>query len=259
MRFVTASGFANGEEYFQLLKDWFDCLYAEGEAGAPKMMTVGLHCRLVGQPGRFMGLKRFLDHIARFERVWTPRRIEIARHWAAEHPYRRPALVPTEMDRTEFVTRFGSIFEHSPWIAERAFDGELGPANDTATGLWVALRSQFRMATEAERLAVLRAHPDLAGRLAAARKLTEASAAEQASAGLDALSDAERERFTHLNAAYVQKFGFPFIIAARDHSKAEIMAAFEQRLGNSRETEIETACRQVERIAELRIRGMLTD
>jgi urate oxidase len=259
MRFVTASGFANGEEYFQLLRDWFDCLYAEGEAGAPKMMTVGLHCRLVGQPGRFMGLKRFLDHIARFERVWTPRRIDIARHWAAEHPYQRPALVPSEMDRTEFVARFGSIFEHSPFIAERTFDGELGPANDTATGLWVALRSQFRMATEAEQLAVLRAHPDLAGRLAAARKLTEASAAEQASAGLDALSDAERERFTHLNAAYLQKFGFPFIIAVRDHTKGEILEAFERRLGNTPETELMTAGRQVERIALLRLRELLPE
>lgn len=106
---------------------------------------------------------------------------------------------------------------------------------------------------------MLRAHPDLAGKLAAARQLTADSTAEQASAGLDALTDEEREKFTHLNAAYVQKFSFPFIIAVRDHSKAEIMAAFEQRLGNSRETEIETAGRQVERIAELRLRALLTE
>jgi urate oxidase len=259
MRFVTAPGPSNGEEYFQLLKDWFDCLYEEGQAGAPKMMTVGMHCRLVGQPGRFMGLKRFLDYIRSKDKVWIARRIEIARHWAEKHPYQKPALTPSEMDKGEFVEKFGSIYEHSPWIAERTWEGELGPANDTATGLAVALRSTFRAAPEAEQLAVLRAHPDLAGKLAAAKQLTAESTAEQAAAGLDALTDAEREKFTHLNAAYVQKFGFPFIIAARDHSKAEIMAAFEQRLGNSRETEIETACRQVERIAELRIRGMLTD
>jgi urate oxidase len=259
MRFVTAPGPSNGEEYFQLLKDWFDCLYEEGRAGAPKMMSVGLHCRLVGQPGRFMGLRRFVDYIKSKDKVWTPRRIEIARHWAKEHPYQRPALIPSEMSKAEFVEKFGSIYEHSPWIAERAWEGELGPANDTATGLNFALRSVFRAATEAEQLAVLRAHPDLAGKLAAAKRLTEASTAEQASAGLDVLSDGEREKFTHLNAAYVQKFGFPFIIAVRDHSKAEIMAAFEQRLGNSRETEIETAARQVERIALLRLRAMLTD
>jgi urate oxidase len=259
MRFVTAPGPANGEEYFQLLKDWFDCLYEEGRSGAPKMMSIGLHCRLVGQPGRFMGLKRFVDYVGSKDKVWIARRIDIARHWAKEHPYVKPALIPSQMDKAAFVDKFGSIYEHSLWIAERAWEGELGPANDTATGLNFALRSVFRAATEAERLAVLRAHPDLAGKLAAAKKLTEASTAEQASAGLDVLADDEREKFMHLNAAYVQKFGFPFIIAVRDHTKAEIMAAFEQRLGNSRETEIETACRQVERIAQLRLMEMLTD
>jgi OHCU decarboxylase len=259
MRFVTASGFANGEEYFQLLKDSFDCLYEEGKAGSPKMMSIGLHCRLVGQPGRFMGLKRFLDYIKGFDKVWTPTRIDIARHWAIEHPYKRAKLVPSEMDRVAFVAAFGSIFEHSPWIAARTFDGELGPANDTATGLHFALRSQFRMATEAEQLAVLRAHPDLAGKLAAAKRLTDASAAEQASAGLDLLTDDEREKFTHLNAAYVHKFNFPFIIAVRDHSKAEILDAFERRLGNSWETEVLTASRQVERIALLRLKALLPE
>jgi urate oxidase len=259
MRFVTAPGFANGEEYFQLLKDWFDCLYEEGKAGAPKMMSIGLHCRLIGQPGRFQGLKKFLDYIKGFDKVWTPKRIDIARHWAAEHPYKRPAFVPSAMGKDEFVARFGSIYEHSPWIAERAWEGELGPANDNAVGINFALRSVFRAATEAEQLAVLRAHPDLAGRLAAAKKLTEASTAEQASAGLDVLSDAEREKFTHLNAAYVQKFGFPFIIAVRDHAKSEILAAFEKRLGNSWETEVLTACRQVERIAQLRLHTLFSE
>jgi urate oxidase len=259
MRFVTAPGPANGEEYFQLLKDWFDCLYEEGRAGAPKMMSVGLHCRLVGQPGRFMGLKRFVDYIRAKDKVWIARRIDIARHWATEHPYNRPALIPAEMDKAEFVAKFGSIYEHSPWIAERAWEGELAPASNTATGLNFALRSVFRSAPEAEQLAVLRAHPDLAGKLAAAKQLTTESTAEQASASLDALTDEERERFTHLNAAYVQKFGFPFIIAVRDHSKPEIMAAFEQRLGNSWETEVLTASRQVERIAELRLKALLTD
>ena len=129
--------------------------------------------------------------------------------------------------------------------------------DDTAVGLHFALRSQFRMATEAEQLAVLRAHPDLAGKLAAAKKLTDASTAEQASAGLDVLSDDEREKFTHLNAAYVSKFGFPFIIAVRDNTKAQILAAFEQRLGNSWETEVLTAGKQVERIALLRLKALL--
>ena len=259
MRFVTASGFSDGEQFFQFLKDWFDCLYAEGEAGSPKMMSIGLHCRLVGQPGRFQGLKRFIDYIRGFEKVWTPTRIDIARHWAREHPYVQPALVPSRMDKADFVEKFGSIFEHSPWIAERAWEDEMGPANDTATGLHFALRSQFRLASQAERLGVLQAHPDLAGKLAAARRLTEASTAEQASAGLDALTDAEREQFTHLNGAYTAKFGFPFIIAVRDNTKASILAAFEKRIGNDRETELATACRQVERIALLRLKAILPD
>ena len=94
---------------------------------------------------------------------------------------------------------------------------------------------------------------DLAGKLAAAKRLTAESTAEQASAGLDALTDAERARFTALNSAYTQKFGFPFIIAVRDNTKASILAAFERRIENEREAEFDEACRQVERIAELRL------
>ena len=103
------------------------------------------------------------------------------------------------------------------------------------------------------------AHPDLAGKLAAARRLTEASASEQAAAGLDALTDAERQRFTELNDAYQSKFGFPFIIAVRDNTKAQILQAFEKRLDNDRDAEFATACRQVERIAELRLKQVLPD
>ncbi|WP_417308155.1 allantoinase PuuE [Devosia sp.] len=259
MRFVTASGFANGEEYFQFLKDSFDCLWDEGAAGSPKMMTVGLHCRLAGMPGRFEGLKRFVDHIEQKRKVWIPTRLEIANHWLAEHPFMPPTLQPSNMDRESFVQTFGSIFEHSAWLAERAFDGELAPANDTATGLHFALRTQFRMSSDEERLAVLNAHPDLAGKLAAAKRLTAESTSEQASAGLDALTDAEREKFTGLNDAYVAKFGFPFIIAVRDHDKAGILSAFETRLANNRDTEFAMACKQVERIAELRLQALLPD
>ena len=257
MRFVTGPGFDNGEEYFQFLKDTFDVLYAEGEAGSPKMMSLGLHCRLVGQPGRYQGLKKFVDYIQTFDKVWIPTRLAIAEHWASAHPYVAPAVIPSQLDKADFVSRYGSIFEHSPWIAERAWDGEMGPANDTAVGLHFALRSQFRMATDEERLAVLRAHPDLAGKLAAAKRLTAESTAEQQSAGLDALTDGERQRFTMLNTAYVDKFGFPFIIAVRDHDKTGILAAFEQRIANSAEEEFATACRQVERIALLRLKAVL--
>ena len=85
MRFATAQGFNTGEQFFTYLRDTFDALYAEG-ANAPKMMSVGLHCRLAGRPGRIAALQRFLDHVARHERVWICRRVDIARHWHATHP-----------------------------------------------------------------------------------------------------------------------------------------------------------------------------
>jgi peptidoglycan/xylan/chitin deacetylase (PgdA/CDA1 family) len=84
MRFINPQGFPEGEAFFTYLRDAFDFLYEEG-AAAPKMMSVGLHCRLAGRPGRAAGLKRFLDHIGKFDRVWTPTRLEIARHWHREH------------------------------------------------------------------------------------------------------------------------------------------------------------------------------
>jgi len=256
MRFATAPGYTTGEQFFSYLKDAFDVLYAEGEAGAAKMMSIGLHCRLIGRPGKIAGLKRFIDYIQGFDDVWCPRRIDVARHWAKTHPHQRYER-PSQMDRQVFVGKYGSIFEHSPWIAERAFDLELGPAHDTAGGLHNALARMFRSASEDERLGVLTAHPDLAGKLASAGRLTAESTGEQAAAGLDMLTDSERESFTRLNGEYVAKHGFPFIIAVRDYDKASILTAFHQRIGNSREVELAEACKQVERIAEFRLRDIL--
>ena len=256
MRFATAPGYITGEQFFQYLKDSFDTLYAEGQDGRAKMFSIGLHNRLIGRPGKFAGLKRFLDYAQGHEGVWFPRRIDIARHWAAVHPPKRIER-PSRMTRERFVERFSSIFEHSPWIAERAFDLELGPAHDSAAGLHSALARVFRSASRDERLGVLNAHPDLAGKLAAAKRLTAESTAEQASAALDALTDDERAAFQRLNADYVAKHGFPFIIAVRDNTKASILAAFAERIGNDTETEFATACGQVERIAELRLKDQL--
>jgi len=256
MRFATSPGYTEGEQFFTYLRDSFDTLYAEGAAGAAKMFSIGLHCRLIGRPGKIAGLKRFLDYARGHEGVWFPRRIDIARHWARTHPHRRRER-PSKMTHADFIARFGGIFEHSPWIADRAWTLELGPAHDRAAGVHSALTRVFRTAAHKDRLAVLQAHPDLAGKLAAARRLTDHSAAEQAGAGLDALTDAERAEFERLNTAYVAKHGFPFIIAVRDHDKAGILAAFQRRLANDTETEFATACAQVERIAELRLRALL--
>ncbi len=256
MRFATAPGYIEGEQFFTYLRDSFDTLHAEGAEGRAKMFSIGLHCRLIGRPGKMAGLKRFLDYAMGHDGVWFATRGDIARHWAATHPHRRWDR-PSQMDKARFVDRFGGIFEHSPWIAERAWGLELGPAHDSATGLLNALCRMFRSASETDRLAVLRAHPDLAGKLAAAKRLTPESTAEQASAALDALTDDERATFQRLNGAYVAKHGFPFIIAVRDNTKASILAAFQTRISNDTATEFATACRQVERIAEHRLKDIL--
>jgi chitin deacetylase len=256
MRFATAPGYIEGEQFFRYLKDSFDVLYAEGEAGQAKMFSIGLHCRLIGRPGKIAGLIRFLDYAQSYSNVWFARRIDIARHWAETHPNKRVTR-PSQMPLEEFVGRYGSIFEHSPWIATRAHALELGAAHDRAAGLHNALCRMFRSATPAERMAVLRAHPDLAGKLAAARRLTPESSAEQAAAALDALTDAERAAFEALNADYTAKHGFPFIIAVRDQTKDSILTAFQTRLAQDSATEFTTACAQVERIAELRLKDLL--
>jgi chitin deacetylase len=256
MRFATPQGFNTGEHFYQYLKDTFDTLYAEGKSGAAKMMSVGLHCRLIGRPGRAAGLKKFIEYAQSHEGVWFAKREEIARHWADNHPHVRKEK-PTHLSKDEFIERFGGIFEHSPWIARQAFDLELGPAHDSAVGIHNALCRVFRSATHEERRGVLNSHPDLACKLAAAKRLTPESTAEQAGAGLDALTDKERATFEKLNADYVARHGFPFIIAVRDNSKKSILAAFEKRIANDSATEFAEACKQVERIAELRLKDML--
>lgn len=256
MRFSSGQGFGTGTDFFDYLRDSFDMLYAEGLAGAPRMMSVGLHCRLAGRPGRAMAIRRFLDHARSHEGVWFATRLDIARHWARVHPHVAMER-PSQMDRDGFVARFGSIYEHSPWVAERTWDGEMGAVHDSADGLAARMVQVFRQGSDAERLAVLRAHPDLAGKLAAAKRLTADSTAEQASAGLDALTDAERAEFTRLNEAYTEKHGFPFIIAVRDHDKAGIMAAMTRRLDNDTQAERAEAERQVMRIARLRLQTAL--
>jgi len=94
MRFATSPGFAGGDDFFHYLRDAFDTLYGEGDPrglDAPKMLSVGLHCRIAGRPGRFAALARFLDHVRAHEGVWVARRIDLARHWIATHPFRAPA------------------------------------------------------------------------------------------------------------------------------------------------------------------------
>jgi OHCU decarboxylase len=253
MRFATPQGFNAGDQFFTYLKDTFDVLYAEGER-APRMMSVGLHCRLVGRPGRAAALARFLDYVGSHERVWVARRIDIARHWIYRH---RPAdLRPSTMSRGLFVELYGDVFERSAWIAEAAHQGGLTAAQDSAEGLHAAMVQLLASATREQKLALVRAHPDLAGRLQLA-DLTEDSQREQASAGLDSLSEEERDRFLALNDSYQEKFGFPFIMAVKGRSKEEILTAFEERLEHDPEQEFDTAVAEIETIALLRLKDRL--
>jgi 2-oxo-4-hydroxy-4-carboxy-5-ureidoimidazoline decarboxylase len=154
------------------------------------------------------------------------------------------------MDRKAFVDAFGGVFEHSPWIAERAWAAR--PFASPAA-LHAAMIEVVRAAAPEERLRLLNAHPELAGQEARTRAMTQDSTAEQGSAGLDRMSGADFDRFDRLNAAYREKFGFPFIIAVRGRGKDEIVAAFERRLGNDAAAETAAALDEVAAITRMRM------
>ena len=255
MRFATPQGFNSGDQFYAYLRDAFDVLYAEGET-APKMLSIGLHCRLVGRPGRAASLARFLDYVQSHDKVWVATRLDIARHWIAKHA---PASGwrPSLLTRTLFVEKFGGIYEHSRWVAESAYDRGIGSQADTAGGLAAGMAIAAAAGTDAQKMALIAAHPDLAGKLARAKRLTPESAKEQASAGLDHLTEEEAARFGGLNDAYRAKFAIPFVMAVKGNSKQEIFAAFERRLANDKAAEITTALAEIDRIAALRLTDIL--
>jgi allantoate deiminase len=164
---------------------------------------------------------------------------------------RRPTLARlSAMDQKTFIATIGHVFEHSPWIAERAW-----PKRPFASlaDLHEKLRMIVASATPAEQEALIKAHPDLVGRLAEEGQLTRESTAEQAAAGLSQLTPDEVTNFERYNAAYRERFGFPFVICARENKKEAILAAFPMRLQNSRGQEIETALAEIYKIAALRL------
>lgn len=257
LHFSPERGFHSGDAFFRHLKDTFDTLYAEGEAGRPALMSIALRCRHAGSPSLAGNLQYFLAYVRRHPKVWLATGSEIAAHWREHHPYDPPALRPSRMERDEFIATFGNVFTASPWIAERAFALELGPAHDTAEGLHNALARIFRSAKKEERLEVLNAQPDFADLVAPARRVTSEWAGELASTGLDALTHEERETVRTLNSAYRDKFGFPFIIAARDHTTESVLSELRERQRDSCSSEFDKACGQVERIAWMRLRDIL--
>jgi OHCU decarboxylase len=153
-------------------------------------------------------------------------------------------------DRDAFVARYGTLFEHSPWIADAAW--EQGPF-DSPEALHAAMVAVVAAAPRDAQLALIRAHPDLAGRAAIAGELTADSTREQASAGLDRLTPEEYADFTAVNAAYRERFGFPFVICAREHDKTSILAAARERLGHDVDEEVEVALGEIAKIARLRL------
>lgn len=153
----------------------------------------------------------------------------------------------TKGGETAFIECYGALFEHSPWVVERA------AARQPFADLHAGLMQIVEEATPEEQLALIRAHPELAGKAAIDKTLTDASAAEQASVGLDRLTPNEFEHFHALNSAYREKFGFPFIICVRLTDKAGILSSMYRRLDNSREKEIRTAIFQIGEIVRLRL------
>jgi 2-oxo-4-hydroxy-4-carboxy-5-ureidoimidazoline decarboxylase len=152
--------------------------------------------------------------------------------------------------RDAFVAALAHIFEHSPWVAEETFGSRPFHSLDELHG---ALCAAMRSAPAARRLSLVRAHPDLAGRLARAGELTADSAKEQSAAGLDRLSPDEASEVQRLNEAYKARFGFPFVICARLNAKATILAAMRMRAVNTPEAELSTALDEIAKIARLRL------
>lgn len=160
---------------------------------------------------------------------------------------------PSFMSREQFLTRFGSIYERSPWVARSLFKSGLEPGHDEVDGLAGAMAGVVETAGSERQLELLRAHPDLAGKLALTGDLTTASTSEQASAGLDCCTPDELDIFQNLNDQYNSKFGFPFILAVRGRSRTEILEVFRKRMDNDLIDEQREALDQVHRIAHLRL------
>ena len=170
-----------------------------------------------------------------------------------EHTYK--SNLPSQMTRVQFLQCFGSVYESSPWIAETAWDlGQIGSkAVESAEKLSTIFSQIVDKASDKKKLTLLNAHPDLAGKLAIAGKLTVDSTKEQAGADLNNCTTEEFDQFQKLNRNYKEKFGFPFILAVQGYQRSEILKIFQKRINNSIEEEYKVALGQVNKIALLRL------
>ncbi|MFZ6046706.1 2-oxo-4-hydroxy-4-carboxy-5-ureidoimidazoline decarboxylase [Pseudomonas sp. CR3202] len=165
-------------------------------------------------------------------------------------------LTPSSLSREAFVKAFADIYEHSPWVAEKAFDLGQDDRIDEIDGLHQRMADLLLSASREAQLALINAHPDLAGKAAVRGELTEASTSEQAGAGIQECTAEEFARFTELNDAYKAKFGFPFIMAVKGSNRHQILAAFEERIHNSPEAEFNRALTEINKIALFRLQQM---
>ena len=255
MRFATPQGFNTGEQFYTYLKDSFDALYAEGDV-APKMLSIGLHCRLVGRPGRALALARFLDYALSHDRVWIPTRLDIARHWIAKHPP-PGGWKPSQLSRTLFVERFGGVYEHSPWVAAAALRrGSLDRRHSGSAGEGARRRGSERDGgTEAR----ADRGPSGFGRQALARQ--DADRGFDARAGERRARPADARRTAPIRRAQ-RRLSDPFRLSLhhggqrQEHSRYS--RRLSRRLANDADAETKTALAEIDRIAALRLKDILS-
>jgi len=163
---------------------------------------------------------------------------------------------PDSLSRQDFITTFGGIYEHSPWVAERVFDAGVNKEENQAKALSEQMAKVVNDASMTKKLNLIRSHPDLVGKTAIANELSRASRQEQNSAGLDQCTLQEFTEFNKLNQDYKKKFDFPFIFAVSGFQRQHILQAFRQRIKNTKENEFATAIQQIHAIALLRLQTM---
>jgi len=171
-------------------------------------------------------------------------------------PTSNPLLLspaPSKCSLEMLTHHYGDVYEHSPWVAEAAWQHGLTEAHDAPDALAELMGLMLQQASSEQQIRVIQAHPDLAGKAAMSGELTQDSTSEQAGAGLDQCSPEEFARFEYLNETYKEKFGFPFVIAVKGLNRHAILAAFEERLNNDAVTERQTAIEQIIQIARFRL------
>ena len=170
------------------------------------MLSIGLHCRLIGRPGRIESLRRFIEYIQAHDQVWYTRRIDIANFWHQNYPCDTEAWLkrPSNLGRSSFLKKFSDVFKNAPWLAEATFELELGPAHDTLTGFHNAFCRAFRAASKEKKLALLIAHPNFID-----EHLTTKPHSKNKGQQIDSLDNPkpnEQMLFTNLKDQYLSKF-----------------------------------------------------